>query len=615
MLSEYGIHGDERLKVLPVSDDYPKLDFCVQYEESAYDFVCRLMEESGVFFWFEHEDDKHILVLGDKNEDFGTDDPPNYPYEPPSSGGAIGPRIFRFSPRERVRSGKVSLIDHSYKPLEVQGRACEGATDSDLETYEQLGGYLEVADANRGDADSAWDRLAEIRYDELQVRRSLVGGESTIFSMFPGGRFEVDFYSDYSNNDIDEDATYVILSVTHRGARVDSGASGSASLPQYSNQYSLLNAETAYRPPRRTEVPRISGLQTAIVTGSDGAMVSPEGGPEIEVDDLGRVKVQFHWDRRGLSGFPEAGNPTSCWMRVGQAWAGAGFGQVFIPRIGMEVIVQFVGGDPNRPMITGCVYNGSTPLPLTLPSEKAHTVLRTESTPGGGGFNELRFQDEKDEERIYVHAQKDMDEDILHNHSQTVHNSRTRYVGNEESVTVKADQTVTVEEGNRSITVTEGDLSTTVVAGTNTRTIKGDETITVESGNQSIGILEGTQDVNIAAGQTVTIHEGGQETTVKLGGQTTTVDDGGQTTTVTAGGQTTTVTAGDRTVNVNDGAQIMNVTSGDHTLTVSGVVKVQTEKGGVITIDGTTITIDGGDISVNASGTVAVKGKSIELNC
>ena len=642
VLSDYGIHGAGRLKVLPDSNDYPKLDYCVQYEESAYDFVCRLMEETGIFFWFEHESDKHILVLGDKNEDFGTDDPPNYPYEPPASAGVIGPRIFRFSPKERVRSGKAFLLDHSYKPLEVQAQSFDCGTDADLETYEQLGGYLEVTDANRGDADSAWDRLAEIRHQENQVRRSLIRGESTVFLMSSGGRFEVDFYPEYSNNDIDEDTKYVTLRVKHRGARVDSGAAGTSDLPQYSNHYVLMSSETAYRPPRRTNVPRISGVQTALVTGADGATSAPLGGPEIEVDDLGRVKVQFHWDRRGLSGFPEVINPTSCWMRVGQAWAGAGFGQVFIPRIGMEVIVQFVNGDPNRPMITGCVYNGSTPLPLSLPSEKAHTVLRTESTPGGGGFNELRFQDEQGEERIYVHAQKDMDEDILNNHTQTVHSARTRYVGDKESVTVKDDQTILVEEGDRLVTVAEGNLTTHVVLGTNTRMVKEDETIVVESGNQSLDVAEGSQSVHIQSGQSVNISGGGQSTTIDAGGQSTTVTDGGQSTTITAGGQSTTITAGgqsttidaggqtttvtaggqlttvtadgqitnvdsgDRVVNVGGGEQIMNVTAGGHTLKVSGLITITTDAGAFITIDGTTISLDGVDVVVNASGDASV---------
>jgi len=606
MFAEHGIHGPNRLKVLPLSLDYPRLDFCVQYEESAYDFVCRLMEEAGIFFWFEHKNDKHILVLGDKNQDFGCDNPPNYPYEPPSSDTAVGPHIFRFSPRQRIQSGRVALLDHSYKPLEVQSNRFGGLADSDLETYEQLGGYLEVTDDNRASADSAWADLAEIRHEENQVMRSVVGGQSTVYMMAPGGRFEVDFYPEYVNNDIDEDAKYVILQVKHVGARVDAGASGNADLPQYRNTYRVLNSEVPYRPPRNTPVPRVAGVQTAIVTGPDGQMEAPSGGPEIEVDELGRVKVQFHWDRRGLSGFPAVENPTSCWMRVGQAWAGAGFGQVFIPRIGMEVIVQFIGGNPDRPLITGCVYNGSTPLPLSLPSEKAHTVLRTESTPDGGGFNELRFQDEKDEERIYIHAQKDMDEDILNNHSQTVHAARTRYVGDKESVTVKKDQTITVEEGNRDITVSEGNLSTTVTVGTNTRTVKADESITIQSGNQSITVQDGSQTMTIKKGQTVNIEEGGQSTTVTAGGQTTTVTDGGQ---------TTTITAGDRTVNVNGGAQIMNVTDGDHTMTVKGVVKIQTDAGGFITIDGKTITIDGQDINVNAAGTVAVQGKKIELNC
>jgi type VI secretion system secreted protein VgrG len=625
VLSDYGIHGDDRLKVLPVSDDYPKLDYCVQYEESAYDFVRRLMEETGIFFWFEHESDKHILV--------------------------IGPRIFRFSPTERVRSGKAFLLDHSYKPLEVQAQSFDGGSDSDLETYEQLGGYLEVTDANRGDADSAWDRLAEIRHQENQVRRSTIAGESTVFMMFPGGRFEVDFYSGYSNNDIDEDTKYITLRVKHRGARVDSGAGGSSDLPQYSNHYVLMSSETAYRPPRKTAVPRISGVQTALVTGADGATSAPSGGPEIEVDELGRVKVQFHWDRRGLSGFPAVQNPTSCWMRVGQAWAGAGFGQVFIPRIGMEVIVQFVNGDPNRPMITGCVYNGSTPLPLSLPSEKAHTVLRTESTPGGGGFNELRFQDEQGEERIYVHAQKDMDEDILHNHTQTVHCARTRYVGDKESVTVKDDQSILVEEGDRLVTVAEGNLTTHVVLGTNTRMVKEDEMIVVESGNQSLDVAEGSQSVHIQSGQSVNISGGGQSTTIDAGGQSTTIDaggqsttvtDGGQSTTITAGGQSTTITAGgqstvidaggqsttvtaggqlttvtadgqitnvnsgDRVVNVAGGEQIMNVTAGGHTLKVSGLITITTDAGAFIAIDGTTISLDGVDVIVNASGDASV---------
>jgi len=211
---------------------------------------------------------------------------------------------------------------------------------------------------------------------------------------------------------------------------------------------------SAYRPQRKAMRPRIPGSQTAVVVG--------KAGEEIWTDQYGRIKVQFHWDRDGKND-----ENSSCWMRVAQMWTGKGWGAQFIPRIGQEVVVSFLDGDPDRPLVTGCVYNGSNTLPYALPAEQTKSAVKTQSSKGGGGFNEIRFEDKKDAEELYLHAQKDMTTDVLHD--------AVRNVGNDDTLKVEQNQTITVAKGNRSAEISAGNDSLSV-KGTRSVKVEGNET-------------------------------------------------------------------------------------------------------------------------------------------
>jgi type VI secretion system secreted protein VgrG len=254
-----------------------------------------------------------------------------------------------------------------------------------------------------------------------------------------GGAFTLTQHPDASLN-----RRYALLSVSHTASR-----------REYTNQFVAFPASISFRPPRVTPSPRVGGSQTAIVVGPSGK--------EIYTDQYGRVKVQFHWDQLGKND-----ENSSCWIRVAHNWAGVSWGAFTLPRIGQEVVVTFLDGDPDRPLITGCVYNGDNPVPYTLPDQQTRTVLKSNSSEGGGGFNELRFEDKKDSEEIYVHAQKDMTVDVLHN----------------QTVTVTQDRAVTISKGNDTLTISEGDRTVAVSKGKETHTVQDTRSVTV-TGNET----------------------------------------------------------------------------------------------------------------------------------
>jgi type VI secretion system secreted protein VgrG len=260
---------------------------------------------------------------------------------------------------------------------------------------------------------------------------------------------------------------------------------------------------TAYRPRRRAAKPSISSIQTAIVTGPPGE--------EIYVDEHGRIKVQFHWDREN-----PADDTSSCWIRVQQPWAGAGWGFWWVPRIGMEVVVHFVDGDPDRPLVTGCVYNGTNDLPYPLPAEKTKSTIKSNSTPGGGGFNEFRFEDKAGSEEIYTHAQKDYNEVVENNHTTLVHDNQTITVDVDQTQTIGANQTETVH-GNQVMTVdanrvvhVKTNFDETVNA-TETRLVKGNVSETFQSNETRMiaanvtETISASETVGIVGNQTETI--------------------------------------------------------------------------------------------------------------
>ncbi|MDT9678666.1 type VI secretion system tip protein VgrG [Pseudomonas sp. JV414] len=418
---------------LSLSGSYTPREYCVQYGETDFAFVSRLLEEEGIFWFFTHEDGKHTLVLGDSNDAF----------VPIPNGPKVNYLGQQLGERELhgIRSGQVCVqaVAGVYRATDYEFTTPTTSLYSQAEAvagprsmYEHPGSYNAKA---RGDA------LTKQRVDGLRSQEKRFVGESDCRWLVPGHWFTLAGHDDSTLN-ID----WVVTAVTHE-----------ASHDSYRNRFEAIPKATPFRPARTTPKPRMH-TQTAIVVGKSGE--------EIWTDEYGRIKLQFPWDRDGKN--DEA---SSCWVRVVLPWSGKGFGMQFVPRIGQEVIVTFIDGDPDRPLVTGCVYNGDNALPYALPANQTQSGIKTQSSKGGGGFNELRFEDKKDAEEVFLQAQKDFKINVL--------NDTTATVGHDETLTVQNARTRTVKEGDETVTLEKGKRSVTIQTGSDNLDVKDSRTVTV----------------------------------------------------------------------------------------------------------------------------------------
>ncbi|MCI0417770.1 MAG: type VI secretion system tip protein VgrG, partial [Acidobacteria bacterium] len=362
---------------------YAPREYCVQWNETYFDFASRLMEEEGIFYFFEHTADKHLLVLADKPSEFR---PCPFGevarYDTAAGAGRYEEVVTEFLFSHEVRPGKIETTDFDFeKPNMNLTASLEGADERKFEIRYYPGDYLKLDDG---------DKIVGIRMEEQAVPAIWVQGGSTCRQFASGYRFEL---KDHYRRDIIS-KPFVFTRIEHKS---EQGSNYTTSLKQaaedfkYENRFHCIPHPRPFRPPQLTARPFIRGSQTAIVVGP--------GGEEIYVDKYGRVKVQFHWDREG-----KYDEKSSCWIRVSQAAAGKGWGVVHIPRIGQEVVVSFLDGDPDRPLITGLVYNGESMPPYKLPDEKTKATFKSYSSKGGGGFNEIRLEDKKGSEQFFIHA-------------------------------------------------------------------------------------------------------------------------------------------------------------------------------------------------------------------
>jgi type VI secretion system secreted protein VgrG len=320
---------------------------------------------------------------------------------------------------------------------------------------------------------SRGEEFARFRSQEARALKDVLRGSGNCRAFQSGRKFD---FMEGSHPYFDQD--WVLLTVEHTASEggYRSGGKGAG----YFNRFQCIPADTKFRPARTTPRPQILSSQTAIVTGPSGE--------EIYTDEEGRVKVSFHWDR-----YSSKDENSSCWLRVAQLWAGPGWGGLFLPRIGQEVIVNFLEGDPDRPIVTGCVYNGENPPKLKLPDEKTQSAITSESSLGGGGFNEIRFEDKAGEELLYFHAQKDREVEIQNDNRETVHHDESTTIDNEQTLEVGANRTVSVGgdheervEGNQALTISSDREMT--VSGSLTDTIDGDRSASV-GGDDSTSII------------------------------------------------------------------------------------------------------------------------------
>jgi type VI secretion system secreted protein VgrG len=472
----YGF-GDFQLRL---GGAYPVREYCVQYRETDFNFVSRLMEQYGIFYFFEHVNGCHTLVLADSNGGFRPC---------PSQGraryqathvatGHDEDVVTAWEIEREARPGKSSLMDFNFKTPAVNLQVnVDGAqpppAGMKFEMYDYPGEY-ELRDVGMS--------LATVRIEEEEAGAVLVRGGSNCRPFTSGSTFGL-----FEHPRGDFNATYILTAVQHAASEGTYEADAAAGGFTYSNQFAAMPLAIPFRPPRVTPRPTIQSLQTAIVAG-------PE---EIYVDEYGRIKVQFHWDR-----IHHRDPESSCWIRVAQAWAGKKWGSVVIPRRGQEVLVAFLEGDPDQPVVIGTVYNGDQTQPYDLPAYKTRSVLRTDSTEGGGGCNEFRIEDKVGFEEIYVHGQGELNIHVLTNRHETVEGER--------HLEVFKDKLESVGQ-NRYARIDSDDVGE--VGADLTRDIGGDLVLKVGGSHTE----EAGQEIYLKAGMKVVI-EAGMEITLKAAG-------------------------------------------------------------------------------------------------
>ena len=619
--------------------------YCVQYRESDYNFIARLLEHEGIYWYFEHGEGQHKLVLVDSQS--AHDAAPgctSLPYVEEGAGSAADTEcVSGWSFWREVKAGKLMLASYDFErpstDLKVKADKARTHSLADYEVFDFQGDYMQSSDGRQ------W---AEDRMDELQTPFQRLQGSSNAHGIEVGRLLSLTHHPRPDQND-----QYLITGLTLQ-AQVDGYEAGNPG-GGCSCEFSAIPAAQQFRPPRRTPKPFVQGPQTAVVVGP--------AGEEIHTDKYGRVKVQFHWDRYG-----QKDEKSSCWVRVSHPWAGKNFGIVDIPRIGQEVVVDFLEGDPDQPLITGRVYNAEQMPPWDLPANATQSGILTRSSKGGGygNANAIRFEDKAGSEQLWIHAEKNQDIEVENDETHWVGHDRKKTIDNDETVHVKHDRTETVDN-NETITIgvdrTEkvGSNETISIGSNRTEDVGANEKITIGANrtesvsvnedisiganrsikvggsetafvalqrthtvgvNETIGI-GAAQEIGIGAAQVVVIGATqsvsvGASQSLKVGAAQST-DVGGDRSIKVDGAQSTTVGKG-RSISVTDDDALkvgknLVIDAGDSVTIKTGSASITMKKDGTIVIKGKDVSIDGtGKINVKASSDVVVKGSKVGIN-
>lgn len=452
---------------------YDKKKYLVQYRESDFNFVSRLMEEEGMFYFFEQSDGRHVMVITDSKAGVKVcphQDHAKYAYQP--QGGQTQDFVHTFDSEQSYHTGKVALNDFDFiKPstkldVNISGKQVP-------EMYDYPGRYYETG---RG------DKLARVRLEEQEALQAVASGVSGSRGFEVGYKFSLE---EHYRSDLNKSW---LLTTLHHYTAGNNYRSDIEEPFEYTNHFEVIPADTQFRPARTALKPRVYGSQTAIVTGPKGE--------EIYVDKYGRVKIQFHWDRIG-----KYDENSSCWVRVSQFWAGKGWGAITIPRIGQEVVVDHMEGDPDRPMITGRVYNAEQVVPYKLPDHQTVSTWKSRSSKKGSetNYNEIRMEDLKGQEQLFIHAEYDRDDRTKHDYRE--------WVGNQHHVIVKDDELIKIEK-NQHIQI--GSSLAEKIGGNYGLSVGG-------SHHHKVGMLysqDTGQEIHLKAGMKVVI-EAGMELTLK----------------------------------------------------------------------------------------------------
>ncbi|HEY4031380.1 MAG TPA: type VI secretion system tip protein TssI/VgrG [Caulobacteraceae bacterium] len=510
-------------------------EYCVQFKESDFDFVSRLMEEEGIYYYFAHAKNKHTMVLCDAPS-CHSPFPVDLQVMRGGEGDQEGAWLKSWERTVQPAIGKATLRDSHFQmpgqTLEAKAeKPASGQKDKmpNTELYEYPGGHGYIND----DGSLKGDRYAKVRLEEARADCDTLSGETFVFGISVGQKIKVKEEPGAASYGAGE---FLVVEAIHSvDTQSDAGATGSDQSFGFNVELEAAPAAVNWRPPRDTPKPVTGGPQTATVIGVKDKV--------IDVDQFGRVLVHFDWDRGQVADTtggdaPPAAPSTdisanhTCWLRVSQGWADKGFGSMHIPRVGEEVLVDFLDGDPDRPIITGRVYNSKNTVPYTLPDEKTKSTWKSqtvgdsgtydesEQTPPKPGYNELRFEDKGGAEEFYVHAQRIFNSMIRFDETRVTGRDTTVRVGRNRTVNIKKNETVTIETG---------DETRTIQKGSRTTEIEQNETLTLNSGNETRTIKTGNRTTEIEGNDGLTLKTGNSSTDVKTGNYSLNVDLGSAT--------------------------------------------------------------------------------------
>jgi type VI secretion system secreted protein VgrG len=483
-----------------LTGDYLKVDYCVQYRETDFNFVSRLMEQEGICYFFKHDENGHTLVLGDDPSAFeACPHLEKARYLPDAGMGEWEDGVTSWESRHSMVPGMYRLADYHFQRsndkfhIPATGAVTIG-NNAELEVFDFPGEFAQRFNKpderlSGSEVEQHAAQIAKWRMEEQAAAHLQISGGSTCRAFTTGTHFELLGQDEKSIKVPGTEGKYVLASCKHTIEQSPDYVSNGAVQQPYRNSFTCFSKETPYRPARTSPRPVIQGVQSAVVVGLKDE--------EIDCDKYGRVKVQFHWDRKG-----EKNEKSSCWVRVATPLAGNKWGMIHIPRIGQEVIVSFLEGDPDQPLIVGSVYNLQNMPPYKLDENKTQSGIKTRSTLEGDekNFNEISFEDKKGEELLYIRAEKNL--------TKAVENDEWVWVGNDRWEEVDNNEEITVDKGNRTVTLKQGNDKHQLKMGNREVLLDmGNDALTIKMGNQTTKLdlgkseTEAMQSIELKVGQ------------------------------------------------------------------------------------------------------------------
>lgn len=531
-----------------------KREFCVQYNESHFQFVSRLLEEEGIFYFFTHTSSEHRLILADDLDAFRMlSKPKEIIFEKAYNQEPFIDRMLEFKKFQQVIPQSLSLNAFHFetpdKVLYTKRSSASHALPGEVYRY-----------PGRHTTSQEGEEMVKLHLQAEEFNGLLLRGTSTVPAFYAGAKFQLKKHPDPAM-----DASYVIFDMEHHFEWKESEGKEEQKEQSYRNEFVSFPASTPFRPLHKTPKPRIFGTQTAVVTGKSGE--------EIWTEEFGRIKVKFHWDIHGTSD-----ENSSCWIRVSYPWASQGWGFLSTPRIGQEVVISYIDGNPDCPLVVGCVYNGLHKPPYP-PSEATKSTFKSNSSKGGEGSNELRFEDKKGEEEVYLHAQKD------------------------QKIVVEDSKVTDINTGSCTTTIHRGDRKVTLSGDDKPTNGKGDDFLTLTKGSRTVELqAKGSGTGNI----TTTLHKGDDTLLIKNGSQSVILE---------KGNQGTSLRDGDRKV-VIKGNDALSITSGNLSVSVSGGnISIETTGNETHKVQGNMKLTITGNLDINATGKVNITGNGgVKIN-